>query len=41
LEDLHSEVEINTIWDMTWENIKISAKYLGYYEPEKHKPWFD
>jgi hypothetical protein len=26
LEDLNAEVEINTIWEMIRENIKISAK---------------
>jgi hypothetical protein len=41
LEDLNTEVEINTIWETTRENIKISAKEsLGYYEPKQHKPWF-
>jgi hypothetical protein len=33
LEDLDTEVEINTIWETIKENIKISAKEsLGYYE---------
>jgi hypothetical protein len=42
LEDLDPEVEINTIWEMIRENIRISAKEsLGYYEPKQHKPWFD
>jgi hypothetical protein len=42
LENLDTEVEINTIWETIRENIKISAKeILGYYELEKHKPWFD
>jgi uncharacterized protein YaaR (DUF327 family) len=42
LEDLDTEVEINTIWETIRENIKISAKEsLGYYELKKHKPWFD
>jgi DNA primase len=32
LEDLDAEVEINSAWETTWENIKISAKgSLGYY----------
>jgi hypothetical protein len=32
LEDLDAEVEINSIWEMIRENIKISAKEsLGYY----------
>jgi hypothetical protein len=39
---LDAEVEINTIWEMIRENIKISAKEsLGYYELKKYKPWFD
>jgi hypothetical protein len=39
LEDLDSEVEINTIWETIRENIKISAKEsLGYYELKQHKP---
>jgi hypothetical protein len=42
LEDLDTEVEINTIWETIRENIKIPAKQsLGYYELKKHKPWFD
>jgi hypothetical protein len=33
LEDLDGEVEINSSWEMTRENIKISAKEsLSYYE---------
>jgi hypothetical protein len=33
LENLNADVEINTIWEMIRENIKISAKMsLGYYE---------
>jgi hypothetical protein len=42
LEDLNAEVEIKTIWETIRENIKISAREsLGYYELNKHKPWFD
>jgi hypothetical protein len=42
LEELEVEVEINTLWETTTENIKISAKEsLGYYELKQHKPWFD
>jgi hypothetical protein len=42
LEDLDTEVEINSAWEMIRENIKISAKEsLGYFELKKHKPWFD
>jgi hypothetical protein len=42
LEDLDSEVEINSAWETIRENIKISTKEsLGYFELKKHKPWFD
>jgi hypothetical protein len=42
LEDLDTEVEINSAWERIRENIKISAKEsLGYFEFKKHKPWFD
>jgi hypothetical protein len=42
LEDLDTEVEINSAWETIRENIKISAKEsLGYFELKKHKPWFD
>jgi hypothetical protein len=42
LEDFDAEVEINTIWEMIRENMKIPAKEsLGYYELKKHKPVFD
>jgi hypothetical protein len=42
LEDLNTEVEINSAWEMIRENIKISAKEsLGYFKLKKHKPWFD
>jgi hypothetical protein len=42
LQDLGTEVEINSTWESIRENIKISAKEsLGYYELRKHKPWFD
>jgi hypothetical protein len=41
LEDLDTEVEINSAWKTIIENIKFSAKEsLGYYELKKHKPWF-
>jgi hypothetical protein len=41
-EDLDTEVEINSAWEMIRENIKISAKESqGYFELKKHKPWFD
>jgi hypothetical protein len=42
LEDLDTKVDINSVWEMIRENIKISAKEsLGYIELKKHKPWFD
>jgi hypothetical protein len=42
LEDLDTEVEINSVWEMIRENIKISAKgSLGNCELKKHKPRFD
>jgi hypothetical protein len=42
LEELEKEVQINSVWEMIRENVKISAKEsLGYYELRKHKPWFD
>jgi hypothetical protein len=42
LEDLNTEVEINSAWEMIGENIKISAKEsLGYFELKKHKLWFE
>jgi RNAse (barnase) inhibitor barstar len=42
LEDLDTEVEINSAWETIRENIKIPAKRsLGHFEFKKHKPWFD
>ncbi|PNF41609.1 hypothetical protein B7P43_G10463 [Cryptotermes secundus] len=42
LENLDTEVDVNKAWETIRENIKMSAKEsLGYYEPKKHKPWFD
>ncbi|PNF19370.1 hypothetical protein B7P43_G06343, partial [Cryptotermes secundus] len=42
LESLETDVDINKTWETIGENIKMSAKEsLGYYEPKKHKPWFD
>jgi hypothetical protein len=42
LEDLDAEVEINTAWEMTRENINISAKEcICHYELKQYKPWFD
>ncbi|PNF27030.1 hypothetical protein B7P43_G10398 [Cryptotermes secundus] len=42
LENLDTEVDVNKTLETIRENIKMSAKEsLGYYEPKKHKPWFD
>ncbi|PNF33766.1 hypothetical protein B7P43_G10210 [Cryptotermes secundus] len=42
LENLDTEVDVNTAWETIREDIKMSAKEsLGYYGPKKHKPWFD
>jgi hypothetical protein len=42
LEDLDTEVEINSAWETIRENMKISAKEsLGYFELEEHKTCFD
>jgi hypothetical protein len=42
LENLNTEVDINTAWETIRENIKISAtENLGYYELKKHKQWFN
>jgi hypothetical protein len=42
LEDLDTEVEINSAWETFRENITISAKEsLGYFELKKHMPWFE
>jgi hypothetical protein len=41
LEDLDTEVEINSAWETIREITTISAKdSLGYFELKKHKPWF-
>jgi hypothetical protein len=38
LEDSDTEVEINSVWETSRENIKISAKESpGYFEFEKHR----
>jgi hypothetical protein len=38
----YTEVEINSAWETTRQNIKIAAKErLGYFELKKHKPWFN
>jgi hypothetical protein len=42
MEDMDTEVEINSAWKTIRENIKILAtESLGYFELKKHKPWFD
>jgi hypothetical protein len=42
LEDLDTEVEINSAWETIRENITISAKEsLDHFELKKLKPWFD
>jgi hypothetical protein len=42
LDDLDTDVEINSAWETIRENINISAKEsLGYFELKKHKPRFD
>jgi hypothetical protein len=42
LEDLNTEVEINSAWETIKENINISAiESLGYFELKKRKTWFD
>jgi hypothetical protein len=41
LEDMDTEVEINSAWETIRGNIKMSAKEsLGYFE-QKKKSWFD
>jgi hypothetical protein len=42
LEDLDTEVEINSHGETICEYIKISNKEsLGFYELKKHKSWLD
>jgi hypothetical protein len=42
LEDLDTEVEINSAWETIREKIKMSVKQsLGHCELKKHKPWFN
>jgi hypothetical protein len=42
LEELDTEVEINSAWETVRQNIKISAKEsLRYFELKKHKPRLD
>jgi hypothetical protein len=41
-EDMDTEEETNSSWEMIRENIKISAKEsLGYFELKKQRVWFD
>jgi hypothetical protein len=38
----YAEVDIDRVWEIIEENIKISAKEsLGYYKLKKHTPWID
>jgi hypothetical protein len=42
LEDLDTEVDINSTWETIRENIEISAKErIRYYEFKEHEPWFN
>jgi hypothetical protein len=42
LEDLDSEIEINSAWETIRVNVKMSFKEsLAYFELKKHKPWLD
>jgi RNAse (barnase) inhibitor barstar len=42
LEDLDTEVKIDSAWETMRENIKISVKVsLGYFELKKHMPWLN
>jgi hypothetical protein len=42
LEDLNTEVEINSVWETIGGNINISAKEsLGCFKLKKHKSWFE
>jgi hypothetical protein len=42
LDDLYTEVGINSAKEMIRRNIRMFAKdSLGYYELKTHKPWFD
>ncbi|PNF33796.1 hypothetical protein B7P43_G10228 [Cryptotermes secundus] len=42
LENLDTKVDVNKAWESIRENIKKSDnESLGYYEPKKHKAWFD
>jgi hypothetical protein len=42
MEDLDTEVEINTVRETIIGNINMTAKEsLGYYELKQHKPWLE
>jgi hypothetical protein len=42
LENSDDDADVNTAWETTRENVKISAiESPGYYELKKHKPWFN
>jgi hypothetical protein len=42
MEDLDTEVKINSAWETNREYIKSSAKEsLSYLEMKEHKSWFD
>jgi hypothetical protein len=42
LEDLDTEMEINSAWETIRENIKISAKEsLDFYHLKKRESWFE
>jgi hypothetical protein len=42
LEDLDTEININSVWQTMRENIKILVEEsIGYYELKKQRPWFD
>jgi hypothetical protein len=42
LEDLDTELEINSALETIRDNLNISAEVsLGYFELKNHKPWFD
>jgi len=38
-DDDDDDVDINSVWIR--ENMKASARGLGYYELKQHKPWFN
>jgi hypothetical protein len=36
LENLNDNVEVNTVLEISWKNIKISVKILDHYELKQH-----